>query len=40
MLPHGTYKLSDREFKTPRISQISKSAKNWPREIKALYSSS
>ena len=26
-LPHSTYKLSDSEFKTPRISPILKSAK-------------
>ena len=39
MLSHGTYKLSDSEFKTPRISPSLKSAKTWPRENKALYSS-
>ena len=39
MLTHGTYKLPDSEFKTPRIRMNLKSAKIWPRENKALYSS-
>ena len=38
MLSHGTYNLSDSEFKTPRISLNLKSAKILPRENKALYS--